>query len=676
LTPRRIAGLLLALWWIVYPLVLRLPIPLRVVHGGLVVALTLCAAVTAWRRRELALGLPVWAALVATASLLVATFHSPDVYPISERIDGAVTGLTHVLFFLTMLVLVPQRAEVDGPRAGLPDPTADRTRRALAVMLGLAALAQALVVFLNGDGLARVQGTLGNPNLFGAFVAAVGLAVGAFARWRPMSMALLALFSVMLLQTGSRGAFVAGASVLLAFAARRGVRVGLTVALIIAVFLWIVPNPLTERVSALDEHLAYSRPFLWGVGLENVAAHPLGLGAGMNKYVFPARAYDPAHPWLVAQRHEVGLTHNLFLTLALEWGWLACAAGLGLLVWTAVRALRPGPGKLGGDRLGQGAGLGAAVLLVESQVDGLEQNPLLFSLFLLLAAVVLRRIGHPTLRARVSGRVVGATLGAAALLLALAVGKIHAERLDASRATASVRAWHERTLDTDAARQRIAELTARHPDSAQITRARLDLEVAVLRRELRVGASPAQGAELAARTWQAFDAAVAANGVDPRVRRRGAEAALALYRRTGRGDAAFERYAELAGELLRLDPYDFDARRELALEAHGADRPELVQEQLGVLLEQAPYDAFGWWIRGLSASAEGRTSDAYAAFVRTRELIWEARVPSGARNPGARDAVEQLLARVDLTQLDAQRRELGRRLKAEQTTDASSGTQG
>ncbi|GJM23160.1 MAG: hypothetical protein DHS20C15_30750 [Planctomycetota bacterium] len=656
--------MLLALWWIVYPLAQRLPISLNVVHGLLVVALALCAAGTVRKRASVAVGIPAAAAFVAAISLLIATLGARGDFPVGERWDGAVVGFSHVLFFLCALVLVPQRAKLGDAAADKEDPTAVRMRGGLAAVLGLAALAQLIVVMLGGGEFERLAGTLGNPNLFGAFVAAVGLAVGAFARSRPLSVALFAVFAMVILQTGSRGAFLAGAVVLLGFAARRGVRVGFGVALALAAVLWIVPNPLVERVDALQDHLAYSRPFLWGVGLDNALEHPLGIGASMNKYVFPTDALDPARPWLVAQRHQVGLTHNVFLTLALEWGWLAALAGLALLLWTMWQALRPGPGRLGEDRLGQGAGLGAAVLLVESQVDGLEQNPLLFSLFLLLTAVVLRRLGRPTPELRVHGRVIASSFLVGAVALGAAVLQIDERRDDEAAATAVLRDWRARAVPSEGARENIATFVAQHPDSSRLARTQLDFEVAVLRRELNARATPAQH-DGGQRVWDALALARDANPLDPRPLRAAADAALALHRRGGRDPAHLDRYVRYVEELLRLDPYDVDSRRELALEAHATQRAELAHTQLDVLLTLQPYDAFSWWISGLRAQHEGRDEAALAAFIKTRQLIWEARVPAGALNPGARDAVNKLLSRTTMENLEAQRLKLAQRLREE-----------
>jgi O-antigen ligase len=134
----------------------------------------------------------------------------------------------------------------------------------------------------------------------------------------------------------------------------------------------------------------FTRPFLWGTALEIAREHPTGLGPAMFKYVFPAHALDPERPWLLHQRHEVGLAHNVFLTLAVEWGWLAAAALLGLLAWSALRMLRAPGGRR--DPLRLGATLGACVLLLELQVDGIEQNQLVFTVFLLLVAAALARL--------------------------------------------------------------------------------------------------------------------------------------------------------------------------------------------------------------------------------------------------------------------------------------------
>src|SRR5262249_44954180 len=82
------------------------------------------------------------------------------------------------------------------------------------------------------------------------------------------------------------------------------------------------------------------------------------------------------------------------LTLAIEWGWMAAAALLGLLAWIAVRMLRTPGGRR--DPLRLGATLGACVLLLELQVDGIEQNQLVFTVFLVLVAAALARLPRRT----------------------------------------------------------------------------------------------------------------------------------------------------------------------------------------------------------------------------------------------------------------------------------------
>lgn len=649
MTPRRVAGLLLALWWILYPLTPRLPWSLRAAHGALAVGLALCSAALVVRHRRVPLGPAVWATLAAVASLLVATFRRPDVFSSGERWEGAVTGLAHALFFVCVWLLVPSRS-ADGSSA-VDEANSRLARRGLAVVLGLAALVQGMMVWLQSGDVARAGGTLGNPNLFGAFVAAVALAVGAFARWQPFVVALGALFTALLLQTGSRGAFVAGAAVLLAFVARRRLKVAFGVALVVGIVLWTVPNPLTERVAMLDDELTYSRPYLWSVGLRNVAENPLGIGPGMNKYVFPLSAFDPEHPWLVYQRHEVGLTHNVFITLTLEWGWLAGAAGLALAAYTAVRALRGGKIRLGDDRLGQGAALGAAVLLLESQVDGLEQNPLLFSLLLLFVAVVLRRVGRPEPVVVVRGAPLAAALVLAALGLGAAVVDLQRQRIAEDDVDAITRSWREEGLATEAVRAYVADATAEHPESVRMTRTRLAFEVAVLRRETLAPGAPVE-ARPGAPVWDALVAAQHANPSDPRLLRDAADAALLVFRRSGRDSLAFDRYALLVEGLLRLDPYDVDTLHEFALEAHRADRSALAREQVARLLAIEPDDAFAWWVRALRAEAEQRDSDALDAYRATRQAIFRARVPAGAHNPGLRASVAALLAITDVEAID------------------------
>ncbi|HZL99970.1 MAG TPA: O-antigen ligase family protein, partial [Planctomycetota bacterium] len=351
-------------------------------HLAAVAALGLCLLPRLWRTPRVDLGPLALAVLAALVSLAAALCFAPAHLPRREMQWAAVTSASHALFFLLCLAAMPS--------PGAPPAEQARARAWLAALAALFVLGQAAVVVREiAAGAPRPTGTLGNPNALGAVAAACGLVLAGLAGLTRRSFLLLLAVLPLVVSTGSRGAMAALAATLLLLAIRRR-RWKLLAALALAgVALLVIPNPLVERLSRLEPEHAFSRPFLWRAALHSIAGNPLGIGPSMNLYVFPAQAWDAAHPWLLHQRHSVGLTHNALLTLALEWGWLAGAAALAVAAWALLAILRQ-PRRA--DPLGTGALLGATVLLLELQVDGLEQNPLAFSLFLLLAAIVLARL--------------------------------------------------------------------------------------------------------------------------------------------------------------------------------------------------------------------------------------------------------------------------------------------
>src|SRR6185436_2738188 len=400
------AWIVLFAWLAIYPLVGWQQGTLWPAHLAAVVALGACALPRLWRQARVEVGVPAFATLAALLSLLLSLAVASARLPRREMEWTAVTGVAHALFFLICLCVVPARADEEA-----------RSRHWLAALLVGVVLGQSLAVW---GGLTepaiRPTGTLGNPNTLGAVAAACGLGLAGLWGLTPRSFLLVLLTLPLVLSTGSRGAVAALAVTLLLLAVRRRRWKLLTALAAVAALVIVIPNPLVERLAQLEPEHSFTRPFLWKTALRSIATHPLGIGPGMNQYVFPAHAWDAEHPWLLHQRHSVGLTHNVLLTLALEWGWLAGVGAVVLAAW-ALRGVLRLPRR--DDRFGLGAALAATVLFLELQVDGLEQNPIGFSFFLLLAACTLTRLPRAEgVGLALPGRLVAVLLAAALLALA------------------------------------------------------------------------------------------------------------------------------------------------------------------------------------------------------------------------------------------------------------------
>jgi O-antigen ligase len=660
------AWLVLALLLVLYPAAPGWFDTVWLMHVFAVAAWLVLSAPRLWRTPALRCGPPALLTAVALASLAAALLLAPDAAPRAEQRWAALTAVLHAAVFLLALGWFP------GPEA----PAAEARRAALglcALLLAMCAvqITRGLLAAPWGEPDTRLSGSLGNPNTFGSLMAACALLVlgtgyalsrapGADRRRTLLIAAMIAApLGAALLASRSRGAMAALLLTLLLLAARwrKGrllAAVGAAVLLLI-----LVPNPLRERFANLRPDHVFTRPFLWSTALDVAREHPAGLGPAMYKYEFPARALDPERPWLLHQRHEVGLAHNVFLTLAVEWGWLAAGALLALLAWSAVRMLRARGGR--DDPLRLGATLGACVLLLELQVDGLEQNQLVFTAFLLLAAAALARLPRPA-GFDVSGRLLAVACVLAGLAVAgFAVGRERGYRT-LLKATSQAVNWSP-DADADPGRNDFMLATAQLPGEQAPWREWLDYETRVLRGLLDagVGFDDPRVREAMLMAHNAADGAVRSNGLDPDPRRQGATLDLLLYRRS-KQPALFERYLEQAQAALVLDPLDVDGHFDLAQEARRMGRRELSDHEFEEVFRLEPDHAFAWFVRSRLLQLEDAREEALYALVRAEEAVLNDRIKASVDSPRSRSFFEDLLRKVDLadvrTRLVALRRQL------------------
>ncbi|MFT7462620.1 MAG: tetratricopeptide (TPR) repeat protein [Pseudohongiellaceae bacterium] len=662
----------LALWWIVYPNLIGTVGPIWSVHLLVVAAFGLALAPRLWRTGSLRCGPPAVLTGVALLSLGCATWLArPDDLPLAERYWAGLTGLAHAVFFLCAAAVVPLRTlRSDSSLERWHDEVvpARRLRHILSALLLGMVLMQFVTMIRQAGVDVRPGGTLGNPNTLGALIAAIGLALAGFLRWRPVILVPLASFVVFLAMTSSRGAMAAAAAMILLLAARRSWRTVIILSVTLGVLLVMVPNPLWDRVLALRSEDHYSRLFLWKVALTNIAENPLGIGASMNKYVFQPLALDPDFPWLLHQRRAVGLTHNVLLTVFLEWGWLAGAAMVSLGAWAGLRLSprprRPAPPagpvltvigpqpRRDFDALGQGAILGAGVLLLELQVDGLEQNALVFSVFLVLAAVSWQRAREKAPSFAVAARPVALALVAISLFLGYE-GVRRGRMLKAQSDTgAAISAWISQKGELSVARAELQRLQAIAPKEPSTHLRAWQLNNRIVR---LAGLSGGQGDEAVleaiARGTEAIETVCRLNPSDSEHWRKLADWRMRLWRLTGNPPHLLLGYVEAMEQLLAVDPLDVRARWDMAREYQRAGRWDLFEDQLDTLFEIEPDDAHAWFVLGRFHILAGRSEQALYAMCRAREAVFNCRVKLAADSPRSHAYYTRVLGQVDVNQV-------------------------
>lgn len=278
----------------------------------------------------------------------------------------------------------------------------EHVRRILIVVVVLVTAEAALGIgqYLWGGAL-RPTGTFFNPNFLAGYLAAgasfvMGLVCLQMVRrvpafWAVGSCVVLLLVSAIVM-TGSRGAMLAlGGGITVVLLSRFRMRGAMALGIMV-LCLWLVPNPLTDRLRA--EHqvnaLSYARIRMWGGAVQDMIAHPTGVGLGLYQYVYPL------HPvGIEGQITRYGRTaqnaHNEFLQIGVELGILGLLTFLWGIVWLGREAVLLLRTRLG--RLHRGVLLGAAgavtTMLIHAGVDGTLHEPALAVLLTVFAALLL-----------------------------------------------------------------------------------------------------------------------------------------------------------------------------------------------------------------------------------------------------------------------------------------------
>lgn len=582
-------------------------------HAAFAAALVGVAAVGLLvRGGRVALAVPDVAMAVALCGLAVSTWRLVSLHAVDVLQVGwtATQGLAHGAVFIAARALIAERRE---------------GARAAASILGLS-LAAVLVVAVVDEGRTlvgtwsawRPEGPYDNPNVLGAVAGGLALLVANVTRRPVPRVVAVALMLTLLVLTRSRGALVATAAVAW-LAAPAGVprRRTTLVVVAVAIVVALVPNPLRERWTTPD-HATFSRLDYWRFALSFVPDAPFGVGAGMYADVVPAVANDVARPWLVHQRHGVGITHNGLLTVWVEWGWLAGAALVALVPWCVRRlAARDERAPTGGDPLRRGATSFAAVLFIELQVDGVEQSAAAFTLFLVALAVALGRApGRERAWLRMPARVVGVVaLGVVVVLVSVGVqrSEVFAALQHAREVVARQRAGAASVAAVDAA---FARATGEH---GATVRAPLEHGRFWVARAERLPDGPARDAAVA----RARDALTTAAARDPLACGPGSATDLLWRLDAPPPDDVVGPWPALLAHLAR-DPLDVEARAAglPRVDEDGRPRVPIVDD---VFERLEPNHTELWLEQARRAERLGRPSVALHAYVRAAEAIGNAR---------------------------------------------------
>lgn len=311
---------------------------------------------------------PLWVAgslaLWAVFSAVTSPYWRISLVGISTRPEalGSLLGALAVVFLVVQLADTP-----------------DRMRRLIEVvgMTGGVLAVHGLLQTLGVDPLktittwstSRSSATIGNPDMFGAYVAAVsflglGLAMSESRTWRSRAwFAMVVLASVSVYTSGSRAAWLAwllGAVLAAAWVARSRVRLGreaafasaALVVLVIAAGVWLAALPSTKGfnpvarfsgVLSVTDPNTSSRLELWKAGIAATTERAIqGWGPGSFGVVYEPRKSE-AFVRAAVPTVYVETPHNIVVEFASETGVVGLAMLLALVGWSLFvggRALR------------------------------------------------------------------------------------------------------------------------------------------------------------------------------------------------------------------------------------------------------------------------------------------------------------------------------------------------
>ncbi len=455
-----------------------------------------------------------------------------------------------------------------------------KPRQALSAALAVTALSMAVFIYalLQSRGVSlfpwdagltrtgRVSGSLGNPNLLGAYAAAMmPLGVSAILAAAPrrkgglVPAVLFALAAVSaVIVSGTRGSligFFAGSAFLAAwFLARPGVsrRSRILVLAVGAVLAAFAVLPMRSRVSEVfrdqgESGTARVRKVIWSGGLEMFRERPLaGWGPGSFQIVFP-RYRNPRY-------NILGVSHN---TLHAHCEYMEILGDIGIagLVLWGVFAAAMARRMRGAGLLEAGAAAGAFSLLAENLVSVSLRWPPTAWLFAFLCTVYLAGRDAPAARpSRATRLFLGSGLAAVSSLACVMCLRLYPGALEAARLVFRGKDCHltaTEPLMNSAAGFARAFVTTGDPNAAG---AATDAWAsAVLRADSAVvlcaGAVQADSSDLSA--WYALGSAYLTRAILANPSDRNVAAALQYNGRIRTDPAAAERYNRLGMEVYK-----------------------------------------------------------------------------------------------------------------------------
>lgn len=355
----------------------------------------------AWGARD-PLGVGI---LLFLGSAAASTFASPNpgqsLHGAADSTAGLVTALsTATLYFASRSVARGNPSVLVRFARAAGFATAVTSGYALIQLAGLDPLIWGRTATYEGD--VRIFGTLGHPNMLGAYLAmtaplTVWLATRARGSGERVLWALVATTSAIVIATTlSRGAWIALLAGALAWlvlslgargrssaAPRAGgggsssrvpATVGVSLLAVAAAALFFARTPmgphLLERVrqiASLSAPTTQSRLFIWRAGMRMAADHPV-LGAGLDAFGTAFPPYRTVGYWRIELGGTPNKAHNEAIEILATQGFLGGAAALLVLVF-AVLAIRRGVARSEG--LARSGAIAVAASLVAFAVQAL-----------------------------------------------------------------------------------------------------------------------------------------------------------------------------------------------------------------------------------------------------------------------------------------------------------------
>lgn len=324
--------------------------------------------------------------------------------PLTLVPDGTVNALAALVVPFAVLVLIAMLS--DKERGWLPGLVLAGVTASM--LIGL--LEFSGVTFGNAlinDTMWHVSSTFANRNHFALFLAMGCIAAPAWAfadggrvpAWRPLAaLALIVLFGLTILATGSRAGMLAGAIAIVAAAligrpfARRvvgraprwavpAIVIGLGTAVASAVLLSIVSGRAASIERALTMDVAQDMRVRAMPVMTQMAETYFPFGAGFG-------SFDPifrmAEPYALLQRTYMNHAHNDLLEVVIEGGLAALLLLVAGIVWVAVasaRAWRAGPANV----LPRAGSAMLMITLVASVFDYPARTPMILAMSLIAA---------------------------------------------------------------------------------------------------------------------------------------------------------------------------------------------------------------------------------------------------------------------------------------------------